>query len=165
MTIIVETGAIVTGANSYVTLAETRAYALARGVTLSATDSVVEILLVKSMDYLEAQRNRYQGVKMLAAQPLQWPRSGVVVDGYSVAYNEIPQILKNAQMQLAMDAVSYDLQPNRIPNSKGAVIEERIEGAVSRKYAEPASINPRYLKAEQLLAPLYGVSGGFFVRA
>lgn len=165
MTIIVETGAIIANANSYVTLAEARAYSLSRGVTLSATDSAVEILLTKAMDYLEAQRDRYQGCKVSPDQTLQWPRAGVCLDGYDITITTIPAVLKSAQMQLAMDAVSYDLQPNRTPNSKGAIIKERIEGAVERDYAEPVSLTPFYRKAESLLQPLYKAVGGLFVRA
>ncbi len=52
------------------------------------------------MDYIESLS--YIGTKYTATQGLQWPRSNVYIDGYLFAYNDIPQELINAQMQVAM---------------------------------------------------------------
>jgi hypothetical protein len=80
MAIVVEDGSVVTGANSYITLAEARAYGVLYGVTISAVDATAEVLSHKAVRYLEARRNQYQGTKVSVDQPLQWPRYDVVVD-------------------------------------------------------------------------------------
>ncbi len=97
MTLTVETGAIVANANSYVSTTDFTTYATARGITLT---SGAETLLVQAMDYIESLS--YIGTKYTATQGLQWPRSNVYIDGYLFAYNDIPQELINAQMQVAM---------------------------------------------------------------
>lgn len=104
MAIVVEDGTVVSGANSYVTEAELTTYATNRGVTISGTNSE---LLYKAMDYLEGQS--FIGIKYSEAQPLQWPREQVWIDGYYIERTIIPTELKNAQMiiALAIDA-GYD---------------------------------------------------------
>ena len=83
MTIIVEDGSNVPNANSYASLADIRAYALNRGITLSATDSVLEPMVFKSMDYIESVGANFQGTQTYTAptytaQSLQWPRSAIL---------------------------------------------------------------------------------------
>lgn len=160
MALVIETGAIVTGANSYVTLTEARAYATLRGVTLPASDPAAEILAIKAMDYLEGQRNYYQGTKVDKDQPLQWPRTDVVVEGFDVEEDEIPTILKNAQCQLIMDVFSgLDLQPN---GTGREVVREKV-GEIETEYAKTGSgvLQPIFTRAAALLDPLFGGGGSF----
>lgn len=119
MAIIVEDGSIVTGANSYVTTAELTNYGTARGVTL-ATDA--EQLLIKAMDYIEALN--YKGIKQLMTQPLQWPRVYVVIDGYYLNANTIPQQLKNGLMECAI-AIDQNTDPLR--NAPILVSREKVD--------------------------------------
>lgn len=107
-TIIVETGEIVTGANSYVSVAELNTYASNRGITIAGTE---EDLLIKAMDVIEAYD--YIGVKRERLQSLQWPRLQVLVDGYYIDSNVIPTQLKNAQCEaaIAIDAGNNPLNP------------------------------------------------------
>jgi hypothetical protein len=97
--ITVEDGSNVADANSFVTLAEVRAYAAQRGVTLSVTDDDVAIQLIKSKDYLESFAMRYQGEIANEGQSLQWPRIDVYLYGSETAFpsNAIPKELKAAQ--------------------------------------------------------------------
>jgi hypothetical protein len=99
MTIIVEDGSIVPGANSYVTDAEYVAYAAARGKTIGADETAREIELTLAMDYIESFRRDLQGDKVEFDQPLQWPRSNVYIDDYFVDFNTIPAEVKKAQME------------------------------------------------------------------
>lgn len=57
-------------------------------------------LIIQSMDYVEALP--FKGTKLTKEQPLQWPRAYVVIDGYYVDTDEIPQQLKDAQMEAAI---------------------------------------------------------------
>ena len=92
MAIIVEDGSIVADSNSFVSEVELSTYAINRGVTLSGdTDS----LLLKATDYLETLN--YKGNRYTKDQSLQWPRSNVSIDGFSVDVDEIPEDLKTAQ--------------------------------------------------------------------
>lgn len=96
-TIIVEDGSIVENANSYVTTNELQTYATDRGITL--TNDLSE-LLIKASDYVESFS--FKGIKYSATQSMQWPRSSVYIDSYLVDDDEIPQLLKNAQMATAV---------------------------------------------------------------
>lgn len=131
MTIIVEDGSGVTGANSYVTEAELLAYATARSVTLTSGE---ETLLVQAMDYIESLV--YEGFRMQKDQALLFPRSGVVIDGYVQDSDDIPQLLKNGQMEtaLAIDAGNgplIDLPRSTKKEKVGEIEVEYMDGAAS----------------------------------
>lgn len=159
MALVIEDGSGVTGANSYATVAEARAYAVARGLTLSETDSVVEAALVNACDKLESYR--YKGTKTDAAQELAWPRADVYVDDADepLADDAIPAKLKQAQSQLAYDSTQTELQPT---GTGREVLREKVD-VIEVQYAErgSGSVEPQFNKAEALLAPLL-LSGGAF---
>jgi len=97
MSIVVEDGTQVTGANSYVTVANIETYADQRGITLTMDP---EVLAIRSMDYIEAQR--FIGTKVSSTQALQWPRTGVYIDGFEVPTTMIPVEVKYGQLATAM---------------------------------------------------------------
>lgn len=162
MALTIEDGSVVTGADSFATVAEARAYASARGVTLSATDGDVEILLRKAADFLNSLEEQFKGERVDPLQSLVFPREGVYLFASTTEFpdDEIPELLKTAQCQLAVDAVATTLQPN---GSGREVLEERVEGAVTVRYAErgSGSITPELNKAMGILAPLFKSGGGF----
>lgn len=154
MSLIIEDGTIVAGAESFVTVAEARAWALKRGVTLSATDSVVEALLVKAADFLQSVEPRYKGARVDDAQALAWPRQQVYLYGNktAVAVTYIPQQLKDAQCQLAVDAVSRDLQPT---GDGRQVVMKQVDVLVTQySDTKSSSVTPAFNKAMAILAPL-----------
>ncbi len=131
--VIVETGAIVSGANSYVSEADLTAYALARGITLSDTP---EILILKAMDYFESFAPRFKGCKVERDQPLSWPRTGVNLEGWDWSYDEIPRQVINAQLSLCIE-ISAGEDPNNPSSAVLPTIRERVEGAIEVEYANP----------------------------
>jgi hypothetical protein len=139
MAITVEDGSIVAGANSYISIADTRTYAAARGATLPVADADVEILLIKAMDYLESLRDRYKGVKVSDVQPCQWPREGVMVDNFDVAADAIPACLVSAQAQAAIDVQTIPLLP---VGDGREVVSESVSGAVSVTYSPGSGSAP-----------------------
>lgn len=156
MTIIVEDGTCVANANSYVTADDLRAYADLRGLAGSITsdDSTLEPYLVLACDKIESYRSRFQGIKTDADNALQFPRSGVFIDGIEIDDDVIPTELKNAQCQFALDAMATTLQPNVLPSDGGATIEKTV-GQITVKYATPDKrTQPKFSKAEAWLAPL-----------
>lgn len=156
MALVIEDGSVVTGANSYVTLAEALAYAEAR----DSSADVTEGRLIDAMDYLESLRAEYQGYKVSGGQPLQWPRVGVVVDDYPIGDDTIPQCLKDAQCQLAMDAATVKLLPTG--DRREVLSESYAMGVVSKTYASGVggSPKPRLTAADALIAPLLKSSSG-----
>lgn len=102
MALIVENGTEVAGANTYASDAEFIAYAAARGKTIASTATNREIQLIKAMDYIEGHRAKFKGTKNNQLQALQWPRYNVVIDTYYLDSDEIPQELKEAQMEAAI---------------------------------------------------------------
>jgi len=117
-TIIIEDGSNVPGANSYLTVAELDTYAADRGVIIAASDKT--ILLIEAMDYLESLL--YIGLKHNTDQTLQWPRVNVVIDGFLIGTNIIPELLKDGQAEVAL----------AIDNSESPLQDiERVQQSVS----------------------------------
>lgn len=93
MALVVEDGSVVAGANTYVTLAEFKAWADDRGITYGTDDAVTQSIY-RAMDYLE--RLQFIGNKANENQPLQWPRTEALIDGYYADATEIPTPVKLA---------------------------------------------------------------------
>lgn len=136
-TIVVEDGTGLTNSNSYVSEAELATYVADRGVTISGTDT---ILLIQAMDYIEQQN--FKGDKNTDAQALQWPRFNVYIDNYAVGSDEIPQLLKDAQMEAV---IATDGGNNPLANEERATKREKV-GEIEVEYMDSA-LNSTYLKA------------------
>lgn len=146
------------GTDTYATEAELGAYASARGITVTGSQSVT---LTLAMDFLATLEDQWQGVRTSASQPLAWPRTGVYVYGTALADDAIPQSLKDAQIRLALEAdAGVALLPTVSAGSKGSVIEETVD-VVTVKYAEGANnTQPVFTAAMGLLKPLMKAGGG-----
>ena len=121
MTLVVEDGSKVTGANTYITLAEFKAWADARGVNYSSDGHVTENIL-RAMDYIEELL--FIGVKETRDQALQWPRVDVVIDGYALDVGEIPKELKNAAYELVKAIIDGD---NKLNPVERQVTKEKVD--------------------------------------
>jgi hypothetical protein len=178
MALEVEDGTGKADANSYVSVAEYRAYAQARGVSLPVADAQVEVQLIQAMDYVESFRAKYQGRKTWPrpgmdvshpdAQALQWPRTGVTIDcGYNLPDNVIPQELKQVQMQAALE-VNTGL--SLMPSSDGRVVKKEKVDVIETEYMTADETGndrvgvPSFPLLEALLEPLFNACGGFFLR-
>lgn len=151
MTIIVEDGSIVSGANSYASEAELTAYATDRGLTLTTG---AEQLLISAMDWVEVQS--FKGTKSTSDQPLQWPRESVYIDGYLIASDEIPQDLKLLQMRLAVD-IDAGSDPNGVSSQN--VKQETVFGAVSVTYQDGSGVSNVSKQVSALLSKLTNGGG------
>jgi len=134
MTIVVEDGSIVAGANSYVTEAEFITYAESRGVTIATADDA-DAMLIKAADYLESFAAQFKGVKVERDQSLSWPRSGAVIEDWEWSNDEIPRQVLNAQLAVALEIKAGEDPFN--PSTSLPVVSERVEGAVHVQYANP----------------------------
>lgn len=157
MALIIENGTNVANANSYVALIEARAYATARGKTLPVDDAALESQLIQAMDYLESYRDKYKGSKTSETQSLQWPRCDVWIDAFLFPYNAIPQLLKNAQSQLAIELHNgVSIMPNF---TDGLVKREKVD-VIEVEYSETSlSSQPQLTVVNKLLQPLFKNSG------
>ncbi len=138
MALIVETGSIVDGATSYVSLEDARAYAAARGVTLPADDAEAEAIIIKAMDFLESYADRFKGERVERDQPLSWPRVGAVIEGWPWGPHEIPRQVVSAQLALIVE-INGGADPFN-PPADLPVVRERVEGAVEVEYANPGKV-------------------------
>ena len=136
-TIVVEDGTGLANSNSYASEAELATYAADRGVTIAGTDT---ILLIQAMDYIEQQN--FKGDKNTDAQALQWPRANVYIDNYPVLSTEIPQLLKDAQLEAA---IATDGGNNPLANEDRATKKEKVD-VIEVEYMDGAR-NSVYLKA------------------
>lgn len=160
MPLVIENGSLVANANSYVSVADARAYAEARASTLPEENADVEAALFVAMDYLESLRAEFQGYKVSpGVQALQWPRTGVQIDGWDFPIDAIPNELKFAQIQLAIESASgTDLMPT---GDGREVIRKKVD-VLETEWAPGSggAAQPVFIKVRAFLAPLLQ-SGGW----
>lgn len=133
--LIIESGAGLEDAESYATAADLVSYAAKYGRTIPATEAEQEALLRRAADAMNVLS--WKGKKTSASQALAFPRTGVEVDGEIKPSTLIPRQIQYGQMALAVEIHADDIDP---PGQRqGAVIRERVEGAVDVQYAENKS--------------------------
>lgn len=130
MSLIIETGAGVTGADSYATAAALVSRAAAYGWTIPATTDAQNILLRRAAEAMNGMD--WKGRRVKALQALDWPRFAVTVDFETLAATAIPAQILFGQMALAAEIHTDDIvSPD---TKKGAVIEETVD-VLTVKYA------------------------------
>lgn len=143
MALIIEDGTGKADAESYATAADLASYAARYGVTVPATEAEQESLLLRAA--VQMQVMGWKGQKASAAQALAWPRSGAQVDGEILPSTLIPARIEYGQMALAAEIHNDDIDP---PDQRtGAVVRERVEGAVDVQYAEINNTSGRLMHA------------------
>ena len=98
---IVETGAGLTNATSYVSIAEYKQYYENRGIDYTATaDATIQAKLNIATEYID---NNYNFIGNISNddQALSFPRVGLSKNGYAIDSDVIPQDLKDAVCYIA----------------------------------------------------------------
>lgn len=156
MALVIETGEGLENSNSYVSIEEFQAYSADRLETLPTEEASLQALLIRAMEYLESIDD-YKGVRKTATQALKWPRRGVFVDGFPASADKIPTLLKRAQMQLGIEAMSFDLMPS---TDGFAVASEKVD-VIAVEYATGGRLSgstkptaPTFPKVDALLKDL-----------
>lgn len=161
MTLIIEDGSIVTGANSYITVAEYNTWADARfgagRATAPADDTAAEQLILRAMDYFETKA--FKGIKSQESQPLQWPRDGVIVDNYYVDSDEIPKEVKFSIYELAYAEESGNGQFNVVDRK---VTREKVD-VIEIEYSATSGSRNTVVAASATMRKLLKGGGGFGV--
>ena len=130
MALIIEDGTGLSTATSYASEAELAAYALARGITVAGTDTE---LLITALDYIDSFN--FIGDKYSSAQSLQWPRDNVYIDEFYIDRDTIPELLKEAQIEVAL---SIDGGTNPLSNVGRATKSEKVD-VIEVEYMDSAS--------------------------
>ena len=156
MALIVETGEGLANADSLVTLAEARAFAESRGLSLASVDATLEAQIRLAHDYLLANEFRLAGCRRTEGQALSYPRYNYALYGYAVASGTIPQGIKNVITQLVIEGSEIEL----LPSTDGKVVVQETVGPISTTYAQSgvSGGHPTFPRVEALLAPF--LSGG-----
>lgn len=129
MTLIIEDGTVVAGANSYITVAEYKSWAGDRGIAFGS-DEEIEQGIYRAMDWFE--RQFFIGNKANENQPLQWPRTEALIDGYYEDATEIPKEVPNA----LYEATKVELDGNsELNNQERKTVREQV-GDISITYAD-----------------------------
>ena len=133
MAIVIETGAGISGSNSYVTRAEYIAYALTLGITVSDA-STADDQLVAAAIFIDAQEPILKGYRVNRDQSIAYPRNGLYIEGFIWESNEIPTQVKLAQYNLALD-IKADVDIYNPADRTSVVKRKKIDGAVEVEYA------------------------------
>lgn len=138
---------ITVNTNSYVTRQELIDYADARGITVPDT-AETDVLLINAADFMETYEGRFVGSRATAEQALAWPRQGVVLRGFEVPEDEVPELVKQVQKEIALDLqAGVDLY-NR--EDRQIVTRERVDGAVEVAYATPNVVGVRLQQSKAM---------------
>lgn len=145
------------GAESYISVANADAFHAARGNAAWAplTAEAKEHALRKATDYMGTYSGRWKGARVSSGQALDWPRAGVVVDGYEINWETIPAAIANACAVLALKASAGDISPDLGPQKQSVKV-----GPIETTYAAGTRQVTRYQSAETLLAPYLAGSAG-----
>jgi hypothetical protein len=137
MALVIETGALISSANSYISVDEFIAWAEARGVSFTLDDSLIEQNILRAMDYFESLH--FLGIKADENQALQWPRDRVYIDGYSVDSDEIPEQVKASVYEL----VKIEFDGDSPISSQDRQTESEQVGDIKVVYSNKAMMRKR----------------------
>jgi hypothetical protein len=166
---ITENGTGLSNADSYVTLAEADAYALARNWTdWNGSNQHKEAALITATAYIDASY-RFKGELLVLTQALAFPRTGVT-DQEGRPLTGVPVNVKSATIELARQAHTRPLVATpetaaiKRKMVKAGSVETETEYAVNGGSTSSASPSPM---ADRLIAGLLlpntsgGLGGGF----
>jgi hypothetical protein len=168
MSLIVEDGTGLSTAESYISGADTLAYASSRGLTFT-NDAAGEQALRRATTWIDATYGqRFGGYRVSVNQALVFPRSGLVDrEGYGIAYNAVPRQIAQATAEAAVRELASpgSLNPDVTPGTVKKRV--RVEGAVEVEYAVGAggvaSQTPVISIIDGILAPLIGAASSPYV--
>jgi hypothetical protein len=134
VTLIIENGSIVAGADSFATRAEFIAYALKRGITV-ANDVAADAKLVKAFDFINGLESSLMGWLVSELQEGAYPRYGLLLQTFSIASTVVPKQAKQYQLSLALDLEAGIDIFNPGPSASTPVRVNRVEGVVTQEFA------------------------------
>lgn len=181
-----EDGTGVTGANAYIDAAEYKTHHQDRGRTVSDTDPVIQGAIVRATDYVEKLwRPWYLGMPSTSTQGLHFPANSafdrhgrqLLLVPFEVQMGLFEYTRVAIQVGVLAPPLPHGARPETIAGvkgtmDKGEVIQERVEGAVERRY-KTIRIDgswfyaawPRIPEADAWLSQVVDVQAREFLRA
>jgi hypothetical protein len=163
MPLVVETGAGLANAESFISVTDATTYHAARGNAAwaaLASDTVREQVLRQATDYMEQVYGlRWAGMRKTDAQALAWPRYMVPrADSAGGSYwpdNAVPVAVANACAELALKASTGALAPDI-----GRLKSKTKVGPIQVEYADNATPYTQYRAIDNMLAQFLDGSSG-----
>lgn len=155
MTLVLETGALVANANTFVVQTDVDAYATARFLEgWARTTTNKEYAILRAADWLKNEaRLPYRGARITSTQTMPWPRTGASeLNGPSIGTTIIPWRLKDAQCELAILVASgVDLQPNL---DASFFVKEKTVDVLTTIYRDDRPVETLFATVMGLLTPI-----------
>lgn len=152
MALVIETGEVVLGADSFATAAELVTYATNFGRAVPADEVAQEALLRRAA--LQMSALPWKGRAVSRDQALAWPRTEVKRQGWVLPYNEIPAQVKAGQLALAAEIHADDLSP---PEQRlGAISREKV-GPLETEYSAASVAISKPVATRQSYAHFIGL--------
>lgn len=160
MTLIVEDGTIVAGANSYVSLTTVKTYCAARGIAFPA-DNILEQKVSMAMDWFEHYTFKSDRVDVTTPQALSHPRKSVTIDGVVTPDNEIAPLVVAIIHQATADAITVELEPTIAGSATGSLKKKKLD-VIEKEFYEGSWSDsmPNLTKLSRMLEPLIGAGLG-----
>lgn len=136
MSFIPATGTNTDTANAFCSVEYADQYHAVRGNTLWGTNNTIkQAALIKATDFIEqVYGQRFIGT--YSGEGLSWPRYNV----FQYASDTIPDVLKKATCELALEGLAGDLNP--ISGGQQAVIREKVD-VIEIQYADKITSKSR----------------------
>jgi hypothetical protein len=165
MSLVVETGSIVSNANTYASLETVTTYHTTRGNSgwLESSEDA-EPAIMRAMRWLESRPfvgSPLYVVGSSTGQPLQWPRVAVYMDGLQWPSDEIPPGVISALCEAALIELEEPGALAATLERGGQVKTEKVD-VLSTTYFEGAPVGTVYQVLQQALSGL--VKSGNVVR-
>ncbi len=171
MTIIVEDGSNVEGANSYCGVADADAYHSTRGnatwtETSTSPDQGKAAALIRATAAIDAKYSgRWPGYRTNGRnQELDWPRTAAYdIEGNPISGSEIPQEVIDATCEAALRELAS--AGSMLPDlDRGGQIRSLAAGSVRIEYGSNAAAQTSYQLIDGILSPILvpGSGGGLF---
>jgi hypothetical protein len=150
MALVVENNTGMANADSYVSVADFRAYATNRGIETvgDLSDDEAEQKLRQGFDYVNSQWG-YTSIPKSNDQAGEFPRVDLS-DGMGRIFNSVPNRVKQAQCAAAIEAISGALFTTA---DRGGKVKSESVGPISVTYEDGAPIGKTISEVERLLMP------------
>lgn len=145
MTLTVEDGTGVTGADSYVALTAYQIYGGKRGWTFADSDSGQEIVLRRAFDALE-RNNKFKGTALMDTHAFPLKDA-----------DEVPAGIMTAQMEMA-NLIQGGLDPFETITTSVTSSRKKV-GPIETETESEQLYDPRLRALEGLLAPFLSITG------
>ena len=145
----VEDGTGLVNADAYVSIGEFTSFCLTRGYNIDEYDgSSIEASVRQATAWIDTY-SRYKGVRLTAAQVLEFPRSGLI-DWSNYEVTGVPGRVKLACSELAFKGLAEPLYTDQ--DRGGKIVSESV-GPISTTYAADAPTGKVWQLAVNLLTP------------